>query len=385
NHRNEGSLLDADHPAKGVLFARRSTAPLRFPQENPMRYNILGRTGLFVSELCLGTMTFGGGSGIYSSMGGLQQKDADGLVKTAIDAGINFIDTSDVYSKGLSEQITGQALRNVGIAREDVIVATKFFGPTGDGPNARGTSRSHMLYALEGSLKRLQVDHIDLYQIHGFDQITPMEETLRALETVVQQGKVRYIGVSNWAAWQIAKAVGISNQFNLSRFASLQAHYTIAGRDLERELVPMMESEGIGLMVWSPLAGGFLSGKYGRDGAKDGDNRRATFDFPPVNEERGYDVIDAMKLIADAKGVSVAQIALAWLLHQKAVTSVIIGAKKPEQLDDNIAATKVALTGAELKTLDEVSKLPAEYRGWVFEFQSKVRGDQLKQEPRGAS
>lgn len=349
-----------------------------------MRYNTLGRTGLFVSELCLGTMTFGGGSGIYSSMGGLQQKEADGLVKTAIDAGINFIDTSDVYSKGLSEQITGQALRNLGIAREDVIVATKFFGPTGDGPNARGTSRSHMLYALEGSLKRLQVDHIDLYQIHGFDQITPMEETLRALETVVQQGKVRYIGVSNWAAWQIAKAIGISNQFNLARFASLQAHYTIAGRDLERELVPMMQSEGIGLMVWSPLAGGFLSGKYSRDGAKEGDNRRATFDFPPVNEERGYNVIDAMKPIAETKGVSIAQIALAWLLHQKAVTSVIIGAKKPEQLDDNIAATKVALTGAELKTLDEVSKLPAEYPGWVFEFQSKVRGDQLKLEPRGA-
>lgn len=211
-----------------------------------------------------------------------------------------------------------------------------------------------------------------------------MEETLRALETVVQQGKVRYIGVSNWAAWQIAKAIGISNQFNLSRFASLQAHYTIAGRDLERELVPMMESEGIGLMVWSPLAGGFLSGKYGRDGAQQGDNRRATFDFPPVNEERGYDVIDAMKPIADAKGVSVAQIALAWLLHQKSVTSVIIGAKKPEQLDDNIAATKVGLTDAELKTLDEISKLPSEYPGWVFEFQSKVRGDQLKQEPRGA-
>ena len=349
-----------------------------------MRYNILGRTGLFVSELCLGTMTFGGGSGIYSSMGGLQQKEADGLVKTAIDAGINFIDTSDVYSKGLSEQITGQALHNLGIAREDVIVATKFFGPTGDGPNARGTSRSHMLYALEASLKRLQVDHIDLYQIHGFDQITPMEETLRALETVVQQGKVRYIGVSNWAAWQIAKAVGISNQFNLARFASLQAHYTIAGRDLERELVPMMESEGIGLMVWSPLAGGFLSGKYSRDGAREGDNRRATFDFPPVNEERGHNVIDAMKPIAAAKGVSIARIALAWLLHQKAVTSVIIGARKPEQLDDNIAATKVALTDAELKTLDEVSKLPAEYPGWVFEFQSKVRGDQLKQEPRAA-
>jgi aryl-alcohol dehydrogenase-like predicted oxidoreductase len=349
-----------------------------------MRYNTLGRTGLFVSELCLGTMTFGGGSGIYNSMGGLQQKEADGLVKTAIDAGINFIDTSDVYSKGLSEQITGQALRNVGIARDDVIVATKFFGPTGDGPNARGTSRSHMIYALEGSLKRLQVDHIDLYQIHGFDQITPIEETLRALETVVQQGKVRYIGVSNWAAWQIAKAIGISNQFNLARFASLQAYYTIAGRDLERELVPMIVSEGVGLMVWSPLAGGFLSGKYTRHGVKGGDNRRATFDFPPVNEERGYNVIDAMKPIAEAKGVSIAQIALAWLLHQKVVTSVIIGAKKSEQLDDNIAATKVALTDAELKTLDEVSKLPAEYPGWVFELHSKIRGDQLKKEPRGA-
>lgn len=349
-----------------------------------MRYNTLGRTGLFVSELCLGTMTFGGGSGIYSNMGGLQQKEADDLVKTAIDSGINLIDTSDVYSKGLSEQITGQALRNLGIARKDVIVATKFFGPTGDGPNARGTSRSHMLYALEASLKRLQVDHIDLYQIHGFDQITPMEETLRALDTAVQQGKVRYIGVSNWAAWQITKALGISNQFNLARFASLQAYYTIAGRDLERELAPMMESEGVGLMVWSPLAGGFLSGKYSRDGGTDGANRRDTFDFPPVDKERGYNVIDAMRPIAEAKGVSIAQIALAWLLHQKAVTSVILGAKKPEQLKDNIAATKVVLTDAELKALDEVSKLPAEYPGWVFGFQSQVRSAQLIREPRGA-
>jgi len=349
-----------------------------------MRYNTLGRTGLFVSELCLGTMTFGGGSGIYTSMGGLQQKEADGLVKAAMDAGINFIDTSDVYSKGLSEQITGQALRNVGVARDDVIVATKFFGPTGDGPNARGASRSHLFYALEASLKRLQADHIDLYQIHGFDPMTPMEETLRALETVVQQGKVRYIGVSNWAAWQIAKALGISNQFNLARFASLQAHYTIAGRDLERELVPMLESEGVGLMVWSPLAGGFLSGKYRRDGVKGGDNRRATFDFPPVNEERGYDVIDAMQPMAQARGVSIAQIALAWLLHQRVVTSVIIGAKKTEQLVDNLAATQVMLTDAELSTLNDVSQLPTEYPGWVFAFQRQVRGDQFRQKPRGA-
>ena len=348
-----------------------------------MRYNILGRTGLFVSELCLGTMTFGEGSGIYSSMGGVQQKEADQLVKTAIDAGINFIDTANVYAQGLSEQTVGQALRNLRIARDDVIVATKFFGPTGNGPNARGASRSNLLYSLEHSLKRLQVEHIDLYQIHGFDKLTPIEETLRALDTVVQQGKVRYIGVSNWAAWQIVKALGISNQFNLARFASLQAYYTIAGRDLERELVPMMESEGVGLMVWSPLAGGFLSGKYSRDDAKQG-GRRATFDFPPVDEERGYDVIDAIKPIAEAKGASIAQIALAWLLHQQPVTSVIVGAKTHEQLVENIAATKVVLTPDELATLGEVSKLPVEYPGWVFEFQRKIRGDQLAQEPRGA-
>jgi aryl-alcohol dehydrogenase-like predicted oxidoreductase len=351
-------------------------------KENPMRYNTLGRTGLYVSELCLGTMTFGGGSGIYNSMGGLEQKEADSLMKKAIDSGINFIDTANVYSLGLSEQITGQALRNLGIARERVIIATKFFGPIGEGPNGRGTSRSHMMYALEASLKRLQVDHIDLYQIHGFDKITPIEETLRALDTVVQQGKVRYIGVSNWAAWQITKALGISNQFNLSRFASLQAYYTVAGRDLERELVPMIESEGIGLMVWSPLAGGFLSGKYTRDSAKEG-GRRATFDFPPVNEERGHNVIDTMRPIAEAKGVSIAQIALAWLLYQKAVTTVIVGAKRPDQLDDNIAATQVVLTDTDLQALDEVSKLPVEYPGWVFNFQSQVRAGQLQQKPRG--
>lgn len=347
-----------------------------------MRYNLLGRTGLLVSELCLGTMTFGDGGGIYSAMGGVPQDEADDLIKTALDAGINFIDTANVYAQGRSEQTVGQALRNLGIARAEVIVATKFFGPTGEGRNARGASRSNMLYSLEDSLKRLQLDHIDLYQIHGFDHLTPMEETLRALDTVVQQGKVRYIGVSNWAAWQITKALGIASRLDLSRFASLQAYYTIAGRDLERELVPMMESEGVGLMVWSPLAGGFLTGKYDRNDAKRG-GRRATFDFPPVDEDRGFAVIDAMRPIAQAKGVSIAQIALAWLLHQRAVTSVIIGAKKREQLVDNIAATEVSLTDAELATLDEVSKLPAEYPGWVFEFQSKVRGDQLKQTPHG--
>jgi aryl-alcohol dehydrogenase-like predicted oxidoreductase len=348
-----------------------------------MRYNPLGRTGLLVSELCLGAMTFGGQGGIWANIGGLEQGDADGLVRSAIDAGINFIDTANVYSEGLSEQITGQALRNLGIARDDVIIATKFLGAMGAGPNARGASRAHILDSVHASLKRLQVDHIDLYQVHGFDPITPIEETLQALDMLVRQGLVRYIGVSNWAAWQIAKAVGISERLNLARFASLQAYYTIAGRDLEREIVPMMQSEGIGLMVWSPLAGGLLSGKYSRDGEKAGEGRRGAFAFPPVDPDRAYAVIDAMKPIAEAKRASVAQIALAWLLHQSPVTSIIIGAKRSDQLADNIAATRIALTEDELKALSGVSALPAEYPGWMLDRQGESRREQLARPPRG--
>src|SRR6476660_793938 len=304
-----------------------------------MRYNPLGRTGLFVSELCLGTMTFGGSEGMWGQIGRLQQADAERLVGQALDAGVNFIDTADVYAGGASEQITGQALRNLKVPREQVVVATKVFGETGSAPNMRGATRSHILDGVKASLKRLQLDHVDLYQIHGFDPATPIEETLRALDNLVQHGHVRYIGVSNWAAWQIAKALGISERLGLARFESLQAYYTIAGRDLERELVPLLKSENVGLLVWSPLAGGLLSGKYTREGGKEEGSRRTKFDFPPVNVERAYDCIDAMRSLAEAKGVSVAQIALAWLLHQKAVTSVIIGAKRVEQLDDNIAAT----------------------------------------------
>ncbi|HEX8447067.1 MAG TPA: aldo/keto reductase [Sphingomonas sp.] len=350
-----------------------------------MRMNTLGRTGLFVSELCLGTMTFGGsGEDMWAKIGQLQQSDADGLVRTAIDAGINFIDTADVYAGGLSEQITGQALRNLGIARDQVVVATKAFGPMGDGPNQRGASRVHLIDACKASLKRLQLDHIDLYQIHGFDEATPMEEQLHALDILVQHGHVRYVGVSNWAAWQIAKALGISARDRIARIATLQAYYTIAGRDLERELVPMMRSEGVGLMVWSPLAGGLLSGKYDRANESAGDGRRASFDFPPVQRDRTYDVIDAMRIIADDKAVSVAQIALAWLLHQPVVTSVIVGAKRPDQLTDNIAATQVVLAPEDLATLDRVSALPPEYPGWMFERQGEYRRDQLNQPPRGA-
>ncbi|MET0744119.1 MAG: aldo/keto reductase, partial [Microvirga sp.] len=338
-----------------------------------MRYNRLGETGLFVSELCLGTMTFGGGEGMWNQIGAVQQEDADQLVRKAFDAGINFIDTANVYSGGLSEQITGQAIRNLGIKRDDVVVATKVLGPMGEGPNSRGSSRYHILEAVKASLKRLQLDHIDLYQVHGFDPATPMEETLRALDTLVSHGHVRYVGVSNWAAWQIMKALGLSERLGLARFVSLQAYYTIAGRDLERELVPMMRSEGLGLMVWSPLAGGLLSGKYPRDDEKAGEGRRARFDFPPVERERAHAVIDAMRPLAEARGVSVAQIALAWLLHQPAVTSVIVGAKRTEQLVDNIAATGVILADDELKVLDEVSRLPKEYPGWMLERQGEYR------------
>ncbi|WP_312606096.1 aldo/keto reductase [Kosakonia cowanii] len=346
-----------------------------------MRYKKLGNTGLFVSELCLGTMTFGGQEDMWGKIGQLQQAQAEELVGRALDAGINFIDTADVYSGGRSEAITGQALKNLKVPRENVVVATKVFGETGTaGVNSRGSSRFHIIQSVKASLKRLQLDHIDLYQLHGFDPATPMEETLYALDTLVQHGHVRYIGVSNWAAWQIAKALGISERLGLARFASLQAYYTIAGRDLERELVPMMQSENVGLMVWSPLAGGLLSGKYGRDGTAEAGGRRVEFDFPPVNKDRAFDCVDVMRTIADSKGVSVAQIALAWLLHQQAVTSVIIGAKRPEQLDDNLAATSVQLSDEELKQLDAVSALPREYPGWMLERQGEYRRNQLNQQ-----
>lgn len=343
-----------------------------------MRYTKFGSTGLFVSELCLGTMTFGGGqSGIWGQIGNLEQGAVDGLVGRAIDAGINFIDTANVYGEGRSETLTGQALKNLGIARDRVIVATKVFGQTDAGPNGRGVSRYHVMEAIKASLTRLQLDHVDLYQIHGFDPATPIEEALSALDTLVQQGHVRYLGVSNWAAWQIVKALGISERRGLARFESLQAYYTIAGRDLEREIVPMLQSEGLGLLVWSPLAGGLLSGKYTRNTRGEAGSRRTTFDFPPVQLERAYDAIDAMAEIARGKGVSVAQIALAWLLHQPVVTSVIIGAKRVEQLEDNLAAASVRLTAEELAALDAVSRLPAEYPGWMFERQGGARRAQL--------
>ena len=358
-----------------------------------MRLNPLGRTGLFVSELCLGTMTFGGAEGMWRQIGALQQGDAETLIGQALDAGINFIDTADVYAEGMSEQITGQALKNLKIPRERVVVASKVFGGMGDCPNARGLSRSHILDGVKASLKRLQLDHIDLYQVHGFDPATPIEETLCALDLLVQHGHVRYLGVSNWAAWQIAKALGISERLGLSRFESLQAYYSVAGRDLERELIPMLRSESLGLMVWSPLAGGFLSGKYAREheGQPTGQaqaqpeqgSRRMAFDFPPVDKKKAWACIDVMRPIALAHEVSVARVALAWLLHQPQVSSIIVGAKQPEQLADNIAATALALSPAELEQINEASAIAPEYPGWMFERQGEYRRKQMA-EARGA-
>ncbi len=338
-----------------------------------MRYKPLGGTGLLVSEICLGTMTFGGRGQMWTNIGQVEQQTADRILARALDAGVNFIDTANVYSEGLSEEITGKAMVNSGRPRSDFVLATKVLGATGKGVNDRGASRGHIMDAVKASLKRLGTDYIDLYQIHGQDNLTPVEETVRALDDLVRQGYVRYVGCSNWAAWKIMQALGIADSHGWSRFASLQAYYTIAGRDLERDIAPLLADQKVGLMVWSPLAGGLLSGKFDRDGKGPDGARRVSFDFPPVDKTRAFDCVDAMRPIAAAHGVSVARIALAWLLHQPFVTSVIIGARDTDQLDDNVAAADVTLSADELATLAKVSALPPEYPGWMIERQSTGR------------
>ena len=338
-----------------------------------MKYKTLGDTGLLVSTLCLGTMTFNGGEGFWKAIGTVDQAGADEIIKAAIEAGINFFDTADVYSEGESEKTLGQSLKNLNIARKDVVLATKVYGRVGPGRNDIGASRGHIMDAVEASLRRLQTDHIDLYQIHANDSITPVEETLRALDTLVAHGKVRYIGCSNWQAWKIAKALGISEFKNLARFDTLQAYYSIAGRDLERELVPLLESEKTGLLVWSPLAGGLLSGKFSRENQKPEGSRRSEFDFPIVDKERTWKILEAMAPIAKAHDCSPARISLAWLLTKPVVTSVIIGAKRLDQLQDNLAAVEIKFTEEEIQFLDEVSALPPEYPGWMIPFQDAGR------------
>jgi aryl-alcohol dehydrogenase-like predicted oxidoreductase len=370
--RSHGTMKNPCRLAAGAGWPYMSG---RFTWRFTMKYKQLGGTGLFVSEICLGAMTFGGNedAGMWKAIGGLKQGEVDEVMGRALAAGVNFIDTADVYSFGASERLVGQAVKNLGVARKDVVIATKVFGEMGPGPNDRGLSRGHIMDAVHASLDRLQMDHIDLYQLHGTDTITPIEEILRALDDITRHGLVRYVGVSNWTAWRIAKALGISEAKGLVRFSTLQAYYSIAGRDLERELVPMLTEEKLGLMVWSPLAGGLLSGKFGPGAKTEQGARRVNFDFPPVNKDRAWACVAAMREIGEAHGVSVARVALAWLLAKPAVMSVIIGAKTVAQLDDNLAAVDLRLSQEEMAKLDEVSDLPPEYPGWMLARQGGVR------------
>lgn len=335
-----------------------------------MQYQQLGNTGVFVSRLCLGAMTFGGKGGLFEVIGGLPQHDVDTIVGNSLDAGVNFIDTANIYSYGESETMVGKAL---GSKRKDIVVATKVFGRMGPGANQVGLSRLHIMQSVEASLERLNTDYIDLYQIHGFDSATPLEETLSALSDLVRQGKVRYIGCSNLAAWQIMKAQGISALKHLENFITLQAYYSLVGRELEREIIPMLLDQKIGLLVWSPLAGGFLSGKFTRAGASDNAARRAKFTFPPVNLEKGYNIIDTLMAVGARRNATVAQVALAWLLYQPSVNSVIIGARNAAQLKDNLGAVDVKLEAEDLKQIDEASKLTPEYPNWMFGTQGSDR------------
>ncbi|MGE3956368.1 MAG: aldo/keto reductase [Vicinamibacterales bacterium] len=326
-----------------------------------MKYRQLADTGVFVSELCLGAMTFGGRGGMWEVIAGLDQPGVDAIVHRSIDAGINFIDTANVYSLGESETMLGKALAD---RRHQVVLATKVRGRMGPGANDVGLSRLHIMQAVEASLTRLGTDYIDLYQVHRFDVLTNLEDTLRALDDLVHQGKVRYIGCSNYAAWQIMKALAISREQHLERFRCTQSYYSLAGRELEREIIPLLKDQQLGLLVWSPLAGGLLSGKFTRSTADEA-GRRASFDFPPVDKERTYDIVDVLNRMAGARGVSAAQVALAWLLAQPVTTSVIIGARKQAQLEDNLKAVELTLTSGELAELDAVSRLAPEYPAWM--------------------
>ena len=342
-----------------------------------MRYRLLGRTGLKVSELCLGTMTFGTK---FFNIAEVDQAGANWMVARSLEAGVNFFDTADVYSYGESEEILGRALKESGARRDALVVATKVRGAmseqamqgTGD-PNNVGLSRQHIFASCEASLKRLGTDYIDLYQVHGWDALTPVEETLRALDDLVRQGKVRYLGCSNWTARHLMKSLGLSAARGWERFVSLQAYYSLAGRDLEHELLPLCLEEGLGVLPWSPLAGGFLTGKYRRENPSPEGARRTGFDFPPVDMERGYDAVDALDAVAQSHGASVAQTALAWLLARPGVTSVIIGANKRAQLEENLKAAELRLAPEELERLSATTEPPKLYPQWMVERQGAGR------------
>ena len=339
-----------------------------------MNYRKLGQTGLFVSELCLGTMTFGGrGKGFWELIGTLEAAEVDDLVGTAVDRGINFIDTADVYADGVSEQLLGAALARLSCPREQLVVATKVFGRTGPGVNQIGLSRAHILAAVDASLTRLKLDHVDLYQIHGLDLETPLEETVGALDAVVRAGKARYVGFCNLPAWAAMKALAFADANGLTRFVSAQVYYSIAGRDIEREIVPLADDQGLAILPWSPLAGGLLSGKFDLETPGPEGARRTSFDFPPVDLDRARGVLRVLRTVAGATGASVARVALAWMLTKPLVTSIIIGARTHEQLVDNLAASDLHLTPEQVAQLDEASVLPSEYPGWMVDRQNTGR------------
>lgn len=327
-----------------------------------MEYRLLGRSGLKVSTLTVGTMTFGG-KGWAKTVGDLGVNEAKKLVDMSLDAGVNLIDTADVYSQGVSEEIVGEIIG--GKHRNGVLIATKARFPMGDGPNDAGSSRHHLIRACEASLKRLKTDVIDLYQLHEWDGQTPLEETMEALDMLVRQGKVRYIGCSNFSGWHIMKALGVSAADHRQRFVSQQIHYTLESRDAEYELLPVSIDQGLGVLVWSPLAGGLLSGKHRRDKTAEGSRQLAGWDEPPIrNEDRLWNIVDTLVDIAESRNVSAAQVALAWLIGRKAVTSVIIGGRTKAQFKDNLASAELILTAEERQRLDEVSSPPILYPYW---------------------
>jgi len=339
-----------------------------------MKYNLLGNTGLYVSELCFGAMTFGGGNGgMWEAIGKVPQQGVNDLIKSAFDSGINFFDTANVYSYGQSEALLGNSIKTLGLDRNDLVIATKVRGRMSAGINNVGLSRYHIFQSVDASLQRLQLDHIDVLYVHGVDPKTPVEEIMRTLNDIVNTGKVRYIALCNWPAWMVMKAIGISEKNGWHKFVGLQYFYSLSGRDIEREVLPVAADQNLAVMPWSPLAGGFLSGKYTRNNEKAGDSRRDTFDFPPINKENAYDIIDVIAEIGKQYNVSAAQIALAWVRLQKGITSTIIGAKTVDQLKDNIKSVDIQLSADELKRIDEVSALPKEYPGWMVERQSADR------------
>lgn len=339
-----------------------------------MKYNFVGNTGLSVSEICFGTMTFGGqNAGMWENIGALQQKEVNELMGHVLDSGINFIDTANVYSFGQSETLLGNSLKDLNVKRDEIVIATKVFGPMSEKPNSKGLSRYHIFNSVDNSLKRMQLDYVDILYVHGVDPVTSVEEIVHSLNDIVNTGKVRYIAICNWPAWMVAKAQMIAKNNGWHQFIGLQHHYSAATRDIEHELVPMAKDFNLAIFPWSPLSGGFLSGKFTRENSVTDDSRRTKFDFPPIDKEIAYDVVDVMTKIGKDHNATVAQVALAWVRQQPGVTSTIIGAKKLQQLKDNIESVNVQLTESDLNKINEVSPLPMQYPGWMVERQSEYR------------